>query len=113
MEEITTSYPAVGYAESRIGGRAENQDTCAFTDTPVGLLVLVCDGMGGGPGGKTASMIAAAVITERMKKVKRVEDAEVKLTAAIAAANAAIMEATGQESPLAAKFPDKNSFPKE
>lgn len=52
-------------------------------------------------------MIAAAVITERMKKVKRVEDAEVKLTAAIAAANAAIMEATGQESPLAAKFPDK------
>ena len=111
MEEITTSYPAVGYAESRIGGRAENQDTCAFTDTPVGLLVLVCDGMGGGPGGKTASMIAAAVITERMKKVKRVEDAEVKLTAAIAAANAAIMEATGQESPLAAKFPDKKFLP--
>lgn len=111
MEEITTSYPAVGYAESRIGGRSENQDTCAFTDTPVGLLVLVCDGMGGGPGGKTASMIAAAVITERMKKVKRVEDAEVKLTAAIAAANAAIMEATGQESPLAAKFPDKKFLP--
>lgn len=111
MEEITTSYQAVGYAESRIGGRAENQDTCAFTDTPVGLLVLVCDGMGGGPGGKTASMIAAAVITERMKKVKRVEDAEVKLTAAIAAANAAIMEATGQESPLAAKFPDKKFLP--
>lgn len=111
MEEITTSYPAIGYAESRIGGRAENQDTCAFTDTPVGLLVLVCDGMGGGPGGKTASMIAAAVITERMKKVKRVEDAEVKLTAAIAAANAAIMEATGQESPLAAKFPDKKFLP--
>lgn len=111
MEEITTSYPAVGYAESRIGGRSENQDTCAFTDTPVGLLVLVCDGMGGGPGGKTASMIAAAVITERMKKVKRVEDAEVKLTAAITAANAAIMEATGQESPLAAKFPDKKFLP--
>lgn len=111
MEEITTSYPAVGYAESRIGGRSENQDTCAFTDTTVGLLVLVCDGMGGGPGGKTASMIAAAVITERMKKVKRVEDAEVKLTAAITAANAAIMEATGQESPLAAKFPDKKFLP--
>lgn len=47
-----------GYGESKVGGRLENQDNFGFFDTPLGFLAIVCDGMGGGPGGKTASYIA-------------------------------------------------------
>ena len=47
MIPINTQLPiAVGFVDSRQGGRAENQDTCGYADTPLGLLVVVCDGMG-------------------------------------------------------------------
>lgn len=46
-----------GAQNSMQGGRPENQDDMGFLDTPLGFLLLVCDGMGGGPGGKTASYI--------------------------------------------------------
>lgn len=96
VNKITTKFENafVGFAESRIGGRAENQDTCAFTDTPLGLLVLVCDGMGGGPGGKTASMIAAKTITNHMQELKPTADAEAELKKAINLANEAIYDFT-------------------
>lgn len=45
------------FAVSMQGGRPENQDDMGGYDTPLGFLVIVCDGMGGGPGGKTASAI--------------------------------------------------------
>lgn len=45
-----------GYAVSMVGGRQENQDDWGYVDTPLGFFLVVCDGMGGGPGGKTASM---------------------------------------------------------
>lgn len=93
---INTTYPCRAFAESRIGGRAENQDTCAWTDTPVGLLILVCDGMGGGPGGKTASMIAASVISGHMKTVTKPYRAADELAKAVNMANAAIIMATGR-----------------
>lgn len=48
--------------ETRIGGRPENQDALALSDTPLGFLAVVCDGMGGGPGGATASTLAAKTI---------------------------------------------------
>ncbi len=44
-----------GTEESMLGGRSENQDDFGFIDTPIGFLLIVCDGMGGGPGGKMAS----------------------------------------------------------
>ena len=48
MIPINTQLPiAVGFVDSRQGGRAENQDTCGYADTPLGLLVVVCDGMEG------------------------------------------------------------------
>lgn len=53
-----------GTAISMIGGRPENQDDMAYLDTPLGFLVIVCDGMGGGPGGKTASFIVKHEIAE-------------------------------------------------
>lgn len=53
-----------GAAISMIGGRPENQDDMVYLDTPLGFLVVVCDGMGGGPGGKTASYIVKHEIAE-------------------------------------------------
>lgn len=64
MEVINSKLPFLGVASSLIGGRSENQDTYMASDTPDGYLAVVCDGMGGGPGGKTASSIAAATIVD-------------------------------------------------
>lgn len=58
MTTITTKYPFVGCIDTKQGGRNENQDNAGFVDTPLGLLLVVCDGMGGGPGGRTASLMA-------------------------------------------------------
>ncbi|MBQ9651505.1 MAG: protein phosphatase 2C domain-containing protein, partial [Prevotella sp.] len=49
--------PLHGFGSSLQGGRPENQDDWGFVDTPLGFLLVVCDGLGGGPGGKTASAI--------------------------------------------------------
>ena len=55
-----------GAAASLQGGRSENQDDYGFIDTPLGFLLVVCDGMGGGPGGKTASGIVKEVMMEAL-----------------------------------------------
>lgn len=55
-----------GAAISRQGGRQENQDDMTFIDTPLGFLAIICDGMGGGPGGKTASYIAKYEISKTL-----------------------------------------------
>ena len=85
-----------GYAESRIGGREENQDSFSFSITDLGFLVTVCDGMGGGPGGKTASAIAATEIINGVKNGTHQKDktpAEV-VKEAVEKANAAIIQTT-------------------
>lgn len=67
MIPVNTSSPFIGFVESRQGGRPENQDSCGYADTALGLLVVVCDGMGGGPGGKLASSIAVAAIIDTVR----------------------------------------------
>lgn len=57
VQIISQRYMLSGIAVSKQGGRPENQDECGWVDTPLGFLLVVCDGMGGGPGGKTASRI--------------------------------------------------------
>jgi len=47
---------------SHIGGREDNQDSCAVTMTRRGLLAIVCDGMGGTKGGEIASKLATEEI---------------------------------------------------
>lgn len=64
MIQINTSLPYIGYLDSQIGGRAENQDSCGYADTDLGLLIVVCDGMGGGPGGRTASSMAVSTVID-------------------------------------------------
>lgn len=64
MKPIKTSLPISGFWDTRQGGRAENQDSCGFIDTPLGLAAIVCDGMGGGPSGQLASSTAVQKIVE-------------------------------------------------
>lgn len=69
MTTIATKYPFVGSIDTKQGGRAENQDNAGFVDTPLGLLLVVCDGMGGGPGGRTASLMAVDTILTVISEV--------------------------------------------
>lgn len=73
MKSITTQQPFTGVMSSLIGGRNENQDTCGFSETGRGLLLVVCDGMGGGPGGKTASYLATSTIINFVQKADKPE----------------------------------------
>ena len=98
MTTITTKYPFTGSIESRIGGRQENQDNAGFVDTPLGLLLIVCDGMGGGPGGKTASRIAVETILHLLEDVTENTNRADALRFAIEKAND-IMFAKAQDTP--------------
>ena len=93
MESIKTHFNIQGYVDSRIGGRAENQDFSGFADTPLGLLVVVCDGMGGGPSGKLASTIAVKKTVEYVMQIKDPEAPREKVLAdAVDYAHAAIID---------------------
>ena len=81
------------FAESRIGGRPENQDSYGWQDTDFGYLVTVCDGMGGGPGGKTASTIAVKEIVAGVSEASKDEEVPNIIIKAIRRANMAIIEA--------------------
>ena len=88
----------VGFAESRIGGRAENQDSYGYANTERGFLLTICDGMGGGPGGKTASTIAVNEIIDGIDGASKDEEVCNIIIKAIRRANMAIIEA-GKENP--------------
>lgn len=81
------------YAESRIGGRPENQDSYGWKNTHFGFLVTVCDGMGGGPGGKTASSIAVKSIVAGIEEGSENERLTDIIKKALYRANTAIIEA--------------------
>lgn len=52
--------------KTAIGGRKENQDTEGSCMTKFGFLSIVCDGMGGAAGGKTASTMAVNIIMQEV-----------------------------------------------
>ena len=87
MTTITTKYPFVGNVDTRIGGRDENQDNAGFVDTPLGLLLVVCDGMGGGPGGRAASQQAVDTILDLLVDVSPSTPRDQALKYAIEKAN--------------------------
>lgn len=63
MQFFQSNYNILVAGDTTIGGRKENQDNMGVIDTALGCLVVVCDGMGGGPGGRTASAIAVDAIS--------------------------------------------------
>ncbi len=70
LSDVDTHFIKIAYeiyAESAIGGRSENQDFYSAVETPYGLLLLVCDGMGGANGGATASRFAVNSIIEKVE----------------------------------------------
>lgn len=93
METISDSTGICGSVESLIGGRSENQDSYGMAETRIGMLVVVCDGMGGGPAGKLASTIAVRAIidyvsgaSENKSPVSVLQDAAVSANESILAA---------------------------
>lgn len=92
LVQIPTPEYLSAFAESRIGGRAENQDSYGWEETPFGFLVTVCDGMGGGPGGKTASSIAVKEIITCVAGGNPEDTPSNILIKAVRRANMAILE---------------------
>ncbi|MBO9562523.1 MAG: serine/threonine-protein phosphatase [Niastella sp.] len=73
---------------SNAGGRPENQDCYASKQTTEGLLIIVCDGMGGAAGGKLAAEMACGIVVNQFEKAGG-QTAD-KIVQAIKTANRAI-----------------------
>ena len=99
--QIKSKYGASGFVESRIGGRSENQDSAGVKDTELGLLVVVCDGMGGMQGGQVASMLAVTSIMSYFDNVDKQSDPAMMLVKAINMANTKIIERSNADPNLA------------
>lgn len=92
MSQSVTSaiLPLKCAVSSLIGGRPENQDDLGWVDTPLGFLLVVCDGMGGGPGGKTASYLAKTAFMQTMYGCPSQADPREALRMAVARAEEAL-----------------------
>lgn len=88
----------LGFIDSRIGGRKENQDSAGLKETKLGYLVVVCDGMGGMQGGSVASQLAVQTILETVASADKQSNPSMTLIKAIRNANMAIIE-EGQKNP--------------
>lgn len=88
----------LGFVNSRIGGRKENQDSAGFRETELGSLIVVCDGMGGMQGGSVASQLAVQTILETVALADKKTNPKTVLIQAIKNANSAIIE-HGQNNP--------------
>lgn len=98
VQPISSKFEATGFVDSRIGGRQENQDCAGVRDTAIGLLVVVCDGMGGMQGGQIASTTAVTTIMSFFENIDKQADPAMTLVKAINEANSQII-AKGQEDP--------------
>lgn len=90
--EIKSKQKLNGYIESLIGGRSENQDSAGASETELGTIVVVCDGMGGLQGGSTASKLAVQTIIDDIAKEGKDMNAAKALELAIIHANKVIID---------------------
>lgn len=100
MEQIITQTPLQGCVDSRKGGRLENQDTCGYADTPLGFLAVVCDGMGGGPGGKLASSASVDAIINYVRLQPATTNPRKALEEALRIANQSLLNITAKKPAL-------------
>ena len=96
MERFSDSTGIHGAVESLIGGRKENQDSYGVAETLLGMLVVVCDGMGGGPAGKVASELATRAIIDNISGADPGKHPASALSDAAMAANEAVYGASLQ-----------------
>lgn len=87
MQSLKSEWNCIVGVDSRQGGRSENQDNFACSDTPFGFLAIVCDGMGGGPAGSSASSLAVQAIMQSVIHAPQGLLPEVVLTNAVIKAN--------------------------
>ena len=88
MNVVNSKWHCVLCADSKEGGREENQDSFACVDTSFGFLFVVCDGMGGGPAGGNASMLAVQSIVMNVQKKPQGQNPKDVLYNAIVETNA-------------------------
>lgn len=98
MDRFSDSTGIHGAVESLIGGREENQDSYGVAETHLGMLVVVCDGMGGGPAGKVASELATRAIIDNIAGSDSRKHPASALSDAVIAANESVYGAAMQNS---------------
>lgn len=87
---------SVDYAEETHPGldpdKQLNEDSCGSSESPLGLLFVLCDGMGGHSAGEVASRQAVATVLERLASTPASSEPGRTLRSALEAANSAVCE---------------------
>ncbi len=92
IQIISHKTPLHGMLSSMQGGRPENQDDFGFLDTPLGFLLVVCDGMGGGPSGKLASYLAKSEVLRIVSSANEHSSRTETLKRAVSSANSLLLK---------------------
>ena len=100
MEIFISPERCTTVVDSRIGGRAENQDCAIAPDTPYGTLVVVCDGMGGGKAGASASTTVVQAMAQYVRQAHPGQPAEQVLTQAVMHAHGLLRQTVCQHPEL-------------
>jgi serine/threonine protein phosphatase PrpC len=100
MAEWSSAGVVVDYGERTDPGlepsKQINEDCCGGAATGLGLLAVLCDGMGGHEAGERASRAALDTIVQRISGAQASAEPQSELTRAIESANRAVYALGGQ-----------------
>ena len=100
MNLIHSRYNIIGALESLPGGREENQDFMGFADTQLGFVLVLCDGMGGGPGGLLASSTVVETVINHLSTYTKEDDVKTAIRKSITLADEQIAKIITQSPAL-------------